>query len=217
MLSLACHNTTFHASSSACICDDACSYALCAACCRSARVRTCHARPSHIVHCSDIVGVPAKGSARNALVLCSCSCKRHALHVLRVRWCAQAGRVLPKNSGTATLQLRKSLETSGRALTQKRKNAGASWKKGVRFLSPGLVCRASAGHFLGPFSGPPFFVCAVQGSTNVAFDCRVWSGGRSPVLKTPHRTLHKCSFTASPPPRSLHAPRNALSQPRRPP
>ena len=91
-----------HASSSACICDDACSYALCAACCRSVRVRTCHARPSHIVHCSDIVGVPAKGSARNALVLCSCSCRRHALHVLRVRWCAQPGRVLPKNSGAAT-------------------------------------------------------------------------------------------------------------------
>ena len=115
------------------------------------------------------------------------------------------------------LRLRKSLETSGRALTQKRKNAGASWKKGVRFLSPGRVCRASAGHFLGPFSGPPFFVCVVQGSTNVAFDCRVWSGGRSPVLQTPRRTLHKCSFTASPPPHSLHAPKNALSQPRRPP
>ena len=154
MLSLACHNTTFH------VCDGACSYALCAAAC----VRTGHARPSHIVHCSDIVGVPAKGSARNALVLCSCSCKRHALHVLRVRWCAQAGRVLPKNSGTATLQLRKSLETSGRAPTQKRKNAGASWKKGVRFLSPGLVCRASAGHFLGPFSGPPFSCVLSRGA-----------------------------------------------------
>ena len=161
MLSLACHKTTLHASSSACICDDACSYALCTACCRSARVRTCHARPSHIVHCSDIVGVPAKGSVRNAL-RCSCSCKRHALHVLRVRWCAQAGRVLPKNSGAATLRLRKSLETSGRALTQKRKMQGHLGKRGSVFC-PLVVCAGLARATFWGRCPAPLFSCVCPG------------------------------------------------------
>ena len=92
----------------------------------------------------------------------SCSCKRHALHALRVRWCAQAGRVLPKNSGTATLQLRKSLETSGRALTQKRKMQGHLGKRGSVFCPPVLCAGLARATFWGRFLAP-LFSCVCPG------------------------------------------------------
>ena len=189
--------------------------------------RSCvHAMQDPLTSCTAATSWVCRQKARRGMRWCFDHV--HA-NVMLFMCCVSAGApsrgaYFPK---MVALRLRTSLETSGRALTQKRKNAGASWKKGVRFLSPGRVCRASAGHFLGPFSGPPFFVCVVQGSTNVAFDCRIWSGGRSSVLQTPRRTWHKCSFTASPPPtastppkmlfHSLAGPRkNALSQPPRP-
>jgi hypothetical protein len=215
MLSLACHKTTFHASSSACICDDACSYALCAACCRSARVRTCHARPSHIVHCSDIVGVPAKGSARSALVLCSCSCKRHALHVLRVRWCAQPGRALPHNSGAA---IAKELGDFGARSDTKTKKCRGILEKGGSVFCPLVVCAGLArATFWGRFPAPLFSCVLSRGAQMWPLTVGFGVEDAHPFCR---RRVAHCTNALSQPPRPPTAstpPKIALSQPRRPP
>ena len=122
-----------------------------------------HAMQDPVTPCTAATSWVCRRKARRGMRWCFVHV--HA-NVMLFMCCVSAGApsrgaCFPK---IVALLLRKSLETSGRALTQKRKKAGASWKKGVRFLSPGRVCRASAGHFLGPFSGPLFSCVLSRGA-----------------------------------------------------